>query len=327
MRPDAGLATPFLGPRDVTRGTRDRIEALSQEVSTGRSSDVGRAVRGDFSEVSRHAADLHRRDAIAIGLKRAQSWSGAAQSALGGIASVLDALSEAIPLGLDISQGFASEQGAAAARDVARLLNSAEGGRFLFAGGRTEPPLPDVDAVLADVSALAALSTDYGDYTARIEAYFAPGGGLETNRLADTAPDLVRFSLAGGDTVDVMVSARTRELIGALEQAALVAGLSDLSFEIDDASPEAGDLRARIEGARRAMPALRGTLGAVEARIETRAEENDAARDAAEMALADRIGIDPFEAAAGLRNEMARLETLYAVTARRAALRLTDWLR
>ena len=326
MRPDLSPAQPFLGPNDITRPTRARVERLSQEMASGRTGDPGQALRGDFSDVSRLSHALQRADADAVSLRQAERWTGAMQATLGRIDDAVAALAGDLDAGLGVSTRFAADQARQALVDVAALLNSPVGERSLFGNGGRTAPLPDVGAVLADVAALAASSIDLDDYAAQVDAYFAPGGPFEGTRLAAMPADPVSFPAGDGGTIELDVSARTRAVVDLLAPVALIAGLPSAGFEVAPNSDASLDLNARLAGGRSALPALRGSVGAVEARIADRLTQIDAARTDAEMAIADRVGIDPYETASKLQHEMARLESLYAITARRSRLRLTDYL-
>lgn len=328
MRPDAGLALPFHGPKDFTRETRDRVDILSQEMASGRGSDVGRALRSDFSDLSRLSHDLQGLDAVATSLSRAETWGAGLQAALGGIGAAMDGLSDglsAIPAsGAD--GGLLPVLAEGALRDVAALLNGMSGERALFANGAATGPIGDVEAVLADVRALASGSADYDAYAAAVDAYFAPGGTFEATRLATGPGDPVRFPAGDGKVVAFAVDAGSEEIVQVVAQIALAAGLSDAAFPVAQGSAAVSDLNGRIAAASGDLPTLRGRVGAIEQRIETLSSNVSEDRTRTEMALADTVGIDMFEAASRLQNEMSRLESLYAITARRARLRLTDYL-
>ncbi len=75
------------------------------------------------------------------------------------------------------------------------------------------------------------------------------------------------------------------------------------------------------------VASTQGRLGAVQERVERRASDLGRIRTEMEARRTDAMGADPFDTATRLQNEMTRLETIYAVTARRARLRLTDYLR
>jgi hypothetical protein len=289
--------------------------------------DAGAGLRGDFGEMSRLTSRLHQLDAGAHGLKRAATWGAGLQASLGAIGAIGSELSAAVPTGLGVSRTFLAERGRDALLDIARHLNEGVGRRALFAGGATDRPVPGIDAVLADITTLAGAATDWPDYVARIDAYFSDGGAFETRRLAVPRPDPLPFPAGEGETIAFEIGVMTPEIVAALSGVALVAGADATSFAIAPGSDAAADMHARLTGSVVGLPVLQGRVGAIEARVSERAAQIDAARDDAEMRIADEIGVDQYETVTRLQDEMARLESLYAITARRARLRLTDYLR
>ncbi|PWJ22331.1 hypothetical protein [Jannaschia seohaensis] len=328
MRPEIGLARPLLGPNDITRDTRDRVDILSQEVASGRSSDLGRALRSDFSEVSRLTHQMAHLDAMKISLSRAETWGEGLQLSLAGVETSLADLAQGLATGLFSAStpGIVPDVAEGALRDIAAFLNGTANDRALFGNGAGDHPIQDIDAVLSDVRGLAAGAVDYETYAADVDAYFAPGGPFETTRLTIGANEPVVFPVGDGRTVSFEVDAGSSELIQAVKQAALAAGLDDRGFALAPGSTAAIDIQSRMLSATAALPDLRGRIGAVEERVSDMASSLDDRRSETEIALGETIGIDRFEAASALQNEMARLESLYAITARRAQLRLTDYL-
>ncbi|UWQ19005.1 hypothetical protein [Jannaschia sp. M317] len=329
MTPSASLAQAILGPRDRTQPTRDRIETLSQEIASGRAADTGRALSSDFSQVSRLAHGLREGRASIESLSQAQTWGAAIQASLARVADVSARQMADLPVNLANPDPAAisrlSRGGEEGVRDIVAALGHTVGGRALFANGGTEPPITTVDDILTEVSALATAATDFDDYIQRVDAYFAPGGTFETAHLSVPATDPTRFPAGGGEVVTFEVEAGSDELVQALRSAATLSGLGGASFAL---TPDARlTLQERAANAAADLPTLQGRIGATEARVGDRLETLRAEEQQAEVDLSTAVGVDPFETVSALQNEMTRLETLYAITARRAQLRLTDYLR
>jgi flagellar hook-associated protein 3 FlgL len=72
---------------------------------------------------------------------------------------------------------------------------------------------------------------------------------------------------------------------------------------------------------------LQGRLGLTQARIDQAQTRNTAEQSMLEIARADLVAIDPFEAATRMEAAQTQLETLYSVTARLSRLSLVDFLR
>ncbi|MEM7487799.1 MAG: hypothetical protein AAF390_01610 [Pseudomonadota bacterium] len=326
----------FLGallPRDNSTETRARIDTLSQELITDRHADLGEALRSDFSQVSVAAHELRTYRAHAASLLQAETWGQGLQTALGGMQDDLQRLFEAIPASLtgtgDMDLAGIGEIGSGVLSDLLSQLDARVGGRGLFQNGHpgASPP-PDAQTVMADIAALAGGATDLVGLTAAVDAYFAPGGpyGLA----AATLPaDPVAFPTGPAETAAFQISAASPEIVTALQKAALAAALPDAGFPMSETDREAArsSLIEGIATATSGLTGLRGRIGAVEARISDIADRLDSARARQETALGDATAPDPNETATRLQAEMSRLETTYAITARRSRLRLTDFIR
>lgn len=324
----------FLPPRDLGAGLRDRIETLSREMSEGRKADVGTALRSDFSRVSQVARDLRMHDASSAALKSGASWGRALQSALGSMSDGLAVLGEtrvtAMPDDGAMNLPLLAVSGEGALRDMVARLNGDQGGRALFANGDPSRASGiDADAILSDLRSIAAASTDSQHLIAAIDGYFAPGGLYETTIVGPLPSVPASHPVPGSSAAAWEVDAVSPEIRSALSTMGLTAVMPDAGFAIagSDRSVLAAAITEGVVKGTDAMARLQGRLGVVEARIERHSASLDEARNSAESDLAAAVSADPYETATRLQDEMSRLETTYAITARRATLRLTDWLR
>lgn len=328
----SNVVLPFYGPHDHTREVRDRIDTLNEEIGTGQVSDLGRALGSDFSQASQFAHSLRTLDGFSASLDSARTWGEALQNSLGQIADASSRLAGALPTSIASLDrpglALTAQTARGTAEDIGIALNRAVAGRALFANGAEGGGFLSVDAVLADVAALAASSTEFDGYVQAVDAYFADGGVFETAHLSDVTGGHVRFPASPGERVSFEVDAGQSELRAALAQAALVAGLPNAGFSIPSGqkSSVVADLLGRSVEVGSGLAWLQGQVGLTEGRVETLADQTSRERGSAEVALSDLMEADPFETATRLQNEMSRLETLYAITARRARLRLTDYL-
>ncbi|MGB3407884.1 MAG: flagellin [Jannaschia sp.] len=311
---------------------RDRIDTLTEEVGSGRTSDPGRALKSDFSGLSRLTHNLQSLDAFQSSLALAETWGQAAQTSLGRIAEASARISASLPTNLASARSDGMRGAAAIARgaaeDIASALQTSVGGRAVFGNGEPGSPLSSINSLLSDIASLAAGSADFDAYVASVDAYFEPGGAYDTIQLTPVPATAVRFPVGGGETVSIDVDAGSSEIRNALKQAALIAGLENAGFDTTVASHSdvSNELQSRSSQVTSQLPVLQGVLGSAEARVALRSERNLADRQNIEMALSDMMGIDPYEAVTKLQNELSRLESLYAITARRSQLRLTDYL-
>lgn len=325
---------PTLAPRDFSSDTRARLDRLTEELATGRAFDTGRALQSDFSSFSRISHDLRTFQAREDALSRASIWMDVAQTSLGAIDAIGSRVGEALTSGLtaDDPRSIANLGviGDGALQDIVTSLSRTDGGRAIFGNGDASGTPPyDLDILRAETRALAQAATDVGSLLQAFDDYFASGGAVEANALASLPADPTRFPIGGGESLSVPISAGDQAIRDAVKQAALVAALPEAGFDLTltDRSNLALELPRRSIAASAGLALSRGQLGSVEARVSLLADRLTEERTQLEIRRSDAVATDPFDVASRLQNEMSRLEAIYAVTARRSQLRLTDYIR
>jgi len=321
-----GLSAP-------SRDTREAIARLSAELSTGRIEDVPEALRHDFSALGLAERDLALSDGLRLSIAHGQRVTQAAEHALQGIATELDEVrDDLVPL---ITGGAPTDLGGLAQASwnsfdrVVSLLNTRQDGGAVFAGGRSDTgAAASAQDLRSDLQAIAALATDATDLTARIGAYFADGGDFQTNRVPPGAPASYGFRLAANEIATVDARGDDSEFRAALATIASVASVAGSAFAMDDDARQflAIDATPALLSATDGVTNARAEMGRLGARTDTAGELLTAQVRQAEVARSDLIGADPFETATRLEQEVARLETIYTLTARLSRLRLTDYL-
>ncbi|MEL6587320.1 MAG: hypothetical protein AAFQ50_11780 [Pseudomonadota bacterium] len=255
------------------------------------------------------------------------------QAGLSRASDALTLIGEEMAVGLPASDtaAFTSVLATAkgSAQDIVTAMNTSVAGKGLFANGANGNAINDFEALFAEVGGLAASAGDFEAYAAAVDRFFDPGGGYDLRHAATLPPENVSFSVGDGDRVAFDIDNRDAGMTDALKQALLVAGLAQAGFDINHSTGRAilSDLQPRQLASETAVAAAQGRVGALEQRISDRSDIMEASRLAAEQRLNELLTSDPFEASVRLQEEMSRLETVYAITARRAQLRLTDYLR
>lgn len=309
---------------------------LTAELSSGRKSDIGRAVSSDFSRLSQIAHHLRTHDARSAALSGGAVWLEVAQTSLTQAQAAGDALAAIIPAALTAPDAESirnlSQAGRGAVVDIGRALNVDHAGRPVFANGDPGAGRPlDIEVLLAETSALAAGAADLSALLQAFDDYFAPPpvGGIDANAIRAHATAPVSIPLGSGAALDVPVSLAERGIRDSLKQAALVAALDKTGFALAEADRMrlTIELPTRTAVAADGLTAVRSRLGALEERVARTASQLGEERTRIEGRQAETIATDPYETASRLQGEMTRLETIFAVTARRARLRLTDYLR
>lgn len=328
------LRTGFLPPRDLGEELRGRVETLSREMAGARTSDLGRALNSDFSRLSQDARRLGLHAEKSASLSAAASWGQALQTSLNAVGAdlriLLEAQVTAFPPDGAMNPELLADTGQAALEDMVASFNARQGGRALFGNGRPDgTPLVVATDILADVRQLAASASDARTFLGDLDSYFSPGGVLSV-QIEALLPDGPVIAPTGeGDGVAWPVDMSSKGIGDALSGAAIAAVLPDLGFEMSDRDRQelVEALVQRAGSARDSLIALQGRVGVVEARIGRMSEDLDAAHASSRADLSAAVGIDPYETATRLQEDMSRLDTTYAIVAKRARLRLTDWLR
>ncbi|GIT92983.1 hypothetical protein JANAI62_34410 [Jannaschia pagri] len=328
----ANLAIPFSGPRDASANTRDRIDALSQQLSSGRQSDLGRAVGSDFSEVSHLSFKMRDLATVRDSLSLAQAWTDGIQSALEAVSEANDRTLAAIPSSLSppsqASISRLSDVADGVLDDIGTAMSGSIGGRYLFANGDVNAPISDMEAVRSDIASIAQNSTDFGTYLADVTAYFDAGGAFETTIVSSYASEQATFPGRDGKSFGVDLDARSAGLKEAIANAAVLSGMRHVGFDVSELvkSSAASMLLTRASAADADVSTMQAQVGVLEERISDDREAAVSERLDAEKRLSDLVGIDEYDVATRLNAELSRLEAAYAITARRSQLRLTNFL-
>lgn len=307
---------------------------LSNELSTGQTSDVSKRFSGDFSVVS----------SIEMSLTSLQSYKGAAKEA-GLFASIMQAsldvmqsqsttAASALLLTSNSASQTQIQNTAISVRQnfdaVVSSLNTQSGGRSIFAGAATDgPAIASADVIIADLQLAISGLTTAADIETAVNTWFdAPGGGYETIGYLGSTTPLTPFKIGARQEADVSTTASDPVIRDTLKSLALVALVSEGALASDIAEQalllqNAGN--ALLSVADR-QTGLRANLGTVEAHIEQVSTQTSTEISALEIVKTELLSVDPYTAASELEAIQTQLETLYATTARMSRLSLVDFL-
>ena len=324
---------PLHEPRDATAATRQQIDRLTEELASGRKSDLGNALSSDFSVLSRISNDLQTSAARESAIDYATSWSKTAQTSLDRIRDGVDHLATQFPATFSTGSGSVGNLSAAAdgvLSDIGAVLQTSIAGRSVFGNGDIPAtPLIDMNALKLNTQAIAAGATNIGDLMSAFDAYFSAGGGYETNDLADFRPDPIQFPLGDGVSATLPVDVGSPGIRQALKHSALIAALPQAGFTIDTSVKNglASELARRSASATSEIVSDQAQIGSVEQRLSRISKSISAERVELETRRAELVAVDPYETATGLEAEITKLETLYAIASRRSNLSLANYLR
>lgn len=326
------LAQSFQLRRDNAR-LQATFRTLADELSSGRKSDLGRTVSGDFGPLLGIERGLKALSAYATSVTEAALMAEAAQSALGYVRDRGASISPALLLvDGDYDPTIVNAAAATAARgfdDAVSALNVRVGDRSVFAGVATDSPaLAAPETMLAALEAAIAAETTAAGVETVVAAWFGPGGGFETVGYLGAADPMSDIPISADERVTLDVTADDAGLRGMLAGLALGA-LVDRGLFTGVPAERAALARAsgeRLLSADYAVTETRARVGVAEERIETARTRNAAEAQSLELARASIVEADPYETAARMRELEVQLETLYTVTARMARLNLTAFL-
>jgi flagellar hook-associated protein 3 FlgL len=311
---------------------RGQVNRASQEVASGKHSDIGTALRGDFSPLLAIDASLSRLSAYASNTTDAAFQTAAQQSAIAGLSALSAEIGSTLLGARDYTPLAQINTMTADAKNrlasAIGLLNTQASGRAVFAGMATDTvPLGSVEDMLAALQTAAAGATTADQVSTAVTAWFADPlgfGAFYQGGAPRTGPPI-----APGEAADISTTAMDpalRDTLAGFAMAALV-----------DQGVLAGDVLERARLVQQAgqqlittgdaRTTLAARIGSAEAQIEAARTRNSAEETALGILRSDIGSVDPYEAATRLQTVQAQLESLYLVTARVSRLSLAEYLR
>lgn len=311
---------------------RGQVQRASQEVATGKHSDIGAALRGDFSPLLAIDASLSRLAAYATNTTDAAFQTAAQQSAITGLSQLASGISTTLLAAKNFSTpAQIATLGADAKGRLATaigLLNTQASGRAVFSGTATDTiPLGSVDDLLTALETAATGASTAGQVTAAVTTWFADPLGFGAFYQGDTP--LSPAPIAAGESADLSTTAMDQTLRDTLAGFAMAA-LIDRGVLVGDTTErgrlaqQAGQQLISTEDGRTTLAAR---IGTVEAQIEAARSRNSAEDSALGILRSDIGSVDPYEAGTRLQTIQSQLESLYLVTARVSRLSLAEYLR
>jgi flagellar hook-associated protein 3 FlgL len=310
---------------DVTR--------LSTEVTTGQTANVGRHLAGDVSALTGIDSALARLGSYTRAANEAAFFAGAMQTAL---STVEDMATDLAPTFLSTATAgntgtvlTAAREGRQSFETAVILYNTRLGDRALFGGVETaRPPLAAPDVLLAAMETAITGAVTAADVETALDAWFAsPTGFAATGYLG--GPSLADVPVGPGQTARVDVTAADPAIKETLKGFGMAA-LLDRGLFGGNPQTQASLLRrageSLLEG-QSSRAVLADRLGTTEGQIETARARNGAETASLQIARAELLAVDPYEAASRLQEAQGQLESLYTITARLSRLNLVDFLR
>jgi flagellar hook-associated protein 3 FlgL len=310
---------------------RGQVQRASQEVATGRHSDIGATLRGDFSPLLAVDASLARLAAYKSNTSDAAFQTAAQQAAISGLSGLASGLSttllgarNATPVQIDTLAADAKGRLASAIG----LLNTQASGRAVFSGVATGTvPLGALEDMLTALQDRRRRATTAGQVTAAVNGWFADPLGF--GAFYQGGGPLSPTPIAQGEAADLSTTAMDPALRDTLAGFAMAA-LIDRGVLAADATQRgrlAQQAGQQLTSTADARTTLQARIGTVEAQIEAARSRNSAEETSLGILRSEIGSVDPYEAGTRLEAIRSQLESLYLVTARVARLSLAEYLR
>jgi len=326
------LAQSYLMKAQTSR-LKGETGRITQELASGRLSDVAKSLSGDLGRLSA----LTRSQDLASGYVTAAQEGAFRASALQRTLGVLSESAQSLApdlLSATLNGGSAAlsllaSRGADRFDAALSALNTSVAGRNLFSGTAVgSTAVAPANTILTALRAEIVGATTPDEVFTRISAWFDAPAGFQTLAYGG-GPPVTDLAVSPDDTAWLGVTANdpaVREALKGFAAAALIndPGVSLVPSDMRVFARLAGE---SLIGGNDALIALSARVGMSEQRIDTALSRNAAEKLTLEMATAELVQSDPFILATELEAVQTNLETLFAVTARLSRLSLTDFMR
>jgi flagellar hook-associated protein 3 FlgL len=311
---------------------RGQLQRASQEVATGKYSDIGATLRGDYSPLLAIDTSLARLSAYKSNTTDAAFHTAAQQSAIAGLSQLASGIATVLLGAKDFSTpAQISTLGADAKGKLETaigLLNTQASGRAVFSGAATDTtPLGSVDDMLTALQTAATGAVTAGQVSAAVTSWFADPLGF--GAFYQGGDPLTATPIAPGEGADLSTTAMDpalRDTLAGFAMAALIdrGVLAGDQTEQGRLAQRAGQQLISTEDMRTTLAA---GIGTVEAQIEAARTRNSTEETSLGLLRSDIGSVDPYDAATRLQTIQSQLESLYLVTSRVSRLSLTEYLR
>ncbi len=311
-----------------------QMDRLTEELSSGVTSDVPRHLSGNLLQLADVERDLSVLDARRDAVRIAATDSGIMQTALESVqATASDLATDALTAGFTaggLQIATVATQARAALETIIGALNSSVAGRALFSGNETDiSPLADADAIVGEVKNALTDTSDVTAILSDLDAFFSDSaGGFGTLAYRGGVDGLTPRDLGAGESVGLDIRADDPALRDVMKQTALVAILDDASLGLSeqdrrDLIGQAGEM---LLAGQSNLTELRANLGFAEERIAKAESRIKAGLTTLNLARSDLLSVDMASTAVDLEQVQTQMETLYTLTARSARLSLVNFL-
>ena len=317
-----------------TAKAQAELNRLADELSSGRKSDIGSSLRGNFSELSSIERGLKVTETYRIAAESAGSYFSAMQDLLQSMEDTTGRASVDILAAATRGQRSESMTTLGSSDDAlsasVSALNQRIFGRSAFAGTATDQPaLISSDQMLAELETALVGVPDSASMIQIVDDWFMlPGGGYEIDAYLGSLGAAPGFAISEDERVGSNITALDpgiRKQLSGLALSAVVAREVGPSADASVTSLAEAAASRTLEGNDKIIE-IRSNIGIVEARIEQTLTRYQASETALSIRRNDLVNADPFQTATELQDVESRLESLFLITARLSRLSLSEYL-
>ncbi len=339
---------------------RARMATLTQQTATGLKSQQLGGLGADLPQALDLKGEIHRQQTYSAAISAAGGRATGTQAALARLQDIAAHFADSVAIKLDPNDPQGITRAATEARDalvqVARLLNSQQGGQYLFGGtDLANPPVPDpanigsagfvsqITAALATLgggnaatvlnSAVTAAASNVAGVTAFSAFLSDPATGLAEPRRAVPTADgqTMAYGVAANrNAAAVSTGANTtgswaRDLLGGLAMLAAMTPASAAAAPADFRQLVQG-VTGWVKGAATTLGEESGALGQAQAQLEQLRTTQAATVTALTTQLAGVQEVDMAATITRLQGTQTTLQASYSAISQLGTLTLVQFL-
>lgn len=309
------------------------IQRLTQELASGKISDVRDAMGGNTAYANDIERHLKKLDGFDLATREASQLAAGMQGALSRINDVSTSFRNTLLTSSNSALGETHSTVISQARgsleDVISALNTNVGGRSIFAGMATDTsPIATPQTLITNLTTAMAGAGNVDDMLTAATAWFDNPAGFGATSYLGSSTSLAPIPISDGDTAQLDVRGDSPEIRAVLKNLALVSVANDPALGLTAA--QKNELLVKVTpdalGANEGIIDLQTTIGFSEGRIESNLVRQSTERSTLEIARNELLAINPYETATELEQVQFQLQSLYAITSRMSQLSLVNFL-
>ncbi|MFS4581679.1 flagellin [Phaeobacter sp. C3_T13_0] len=321
----------FLRNRSVD--LKNSISTLTQELSTGKASQLTQKLGGDLTYLSDVERNLDRLESFQVANNEAALFASSTQSNIALISDNVTKLTGDIfavttSPNDEISQQL-SNQAEVYLTEAIRSLNGEAAGRSLFAGNDTEAqPLADIGTMMSSLVTAVTPFTTAPDIVQAVKDWFADPLGFDAVMYQGSADLMDPVKIGPNEEVTVSLKANDDGFKQTLQSLAIATLINEpsLSLSTDVKFEMLRSTGVELRESQTQLTQIQSDLGFVEGRIEQTATRNGAAQTSLSLVFNKLVQADRYETSTRLEEAQFQLESLFTVTARTSQLSLMRFL-